>query len=124
MPEASIFSARTPERIVFLSRETKDRIFAKFGLRVEQLDENDVKKHKLAELMAKAKKPLDFVISFDGAWFRLGIKVGSWKYIYKSINLVEDKSIKDKQKVLKSLITFGVATQKQLDELNERNELD
>ena len=51
----------------------------------------------------------------------LGVKVGTWKHVYNSINLVEDNSIKDKSKVMKSLIQIRAATQKQLDALNERN---
>ena len=109
---------------MFTSNTAKVQIANKIGLKVEDLDDNDVKKLKLVELMTKNKKPVEFVISFDGAWFTLYIKVGTFKHEFNSINLIEDKSIKDKQKVMKNLIQFGAATQKQLDQLNERNLLD
>ena len=106
---------------MFTSNTAKMQIANKIGLKVEDLDDNDVKKLKLVELMTKSKKPVEFVISFDGAWFTLYIKVGTFKHEFNSINLIEDKSIQDKQKVMKNLIQFGAATQKQLDQLNERN---
>lgn len=109
---------------MFTSNTAKMQIANKIGVKVEDLDDNDVKKLKLVELMTKTKKPVEFVISFDGTWFTLYIKVGTFKHEFNSINLVEDKSIQDKQKVMKNLIQFGAATQKQLDQLNERNLLD
>jgi len=122
MPEVTIQTAKTQDRIVFTSNLAKLQI-AKVGLKVEDLDDNDVKKLKLVELMTKNKKPVEFVASFDGTWFTLYIKVGSFKHEFNSINLVEDNSIKDKQQVMKNLIQLGAATQKQLDQLNERNML-
>ena len=124
MPEVTIQTAKTEDRIVFISNLAKMQIANKIGLKVEDLDDNDVKKLKLVELMTKSKKPVEFVISFDGTWFTLYIKVGTFKHEFNSINLIEDKSIQDKQKVMKNLIQFGAATQKQLDQLNERNLLD
>ncbi|HZR18279.1 MAG TPA: hypothetical protein VFE51_13385 [Verrucomicrobiae bacterium] len=124
MPEVTIQTAKTADRIVFLSNLAKVEIANKIGLKVEDLDDNDVKKLKLVELMTKNKKPVEFVISFDGTWFTLYIKVGSFKHEFNSINLVEDRSVKDKQKVMKNLIQYGAATQAQLDALNERNLLD
>jgi hypothetical protein len=123
MPEVTIQTAKTEDRIVFTSKTAKVQIANQIGLRVEELDDNDVKKLKLVELMTKNKKPLEFVISFDGAWFTLYLKIGSWKHEFNSINLIEDNSIKDKEKVMKNLIQFGAATQKQLDALQERNML-
>jgi len=120
MPEVTLQTAKTEDRIVSLSKMAKAQI-GKMGLRVEDLDDKDVAKQKLAEQMTKTKKPVEFVIEFDGVWFSLSVKIGTWKHAYNSINLVEDKSIKDKEKVIKSLIQFGAATQKQLDALNERN---
>jgi len=124
MPEVTIQTAKTPDRIVFISNTAKMQIGNKIGLKVEELDDSDVKKLKLEELMNKSKKPVEFVISFDGTWFTLYIKVGSFKHEFNSINLIEDKSIQDKQKVMKNLMQLGAATQKQLDQLNERNLLD
>jgi hypothetical protein len=121
MPEVTIQTAKTEDRIVFMSNTAKVQIANKIGLRVEELDDNDVKKLKLVELMTKNKKPVEFVISFDGTWFTLYIKIGSFKHEFNSINLIEDNSIKDKEKVMKNLIQFGAATQKQLDALKERN---
>src|SRR5882762_8704891 len=114
MPEVTIQTAKTEDRITFMSNLTKMQIANKIGLKVEQLDDNDVKKLKLVELMAKNKKPVEFVISFDGAWFTLHIKVGTFKHEFNSINLIEDGSIKDKERVMKNLIQLGAATQKQL----------
>jgi hypothetical protein len=124
MPEVTIQSAKTEDRIVYLSNLAKMQIANKIGLRVEELNESDVKRLKLVDLMNKSKKPVDFVIEFDGTWFTLYIKVGTFKHEFNSINLIEDRSIKDKPKVLKNLIQLGAATQKQLDQLNERNLLD
>jgi len=124
MPEVTIQSAKTEDRIVYLSNLAKMQIANKVGLKVEELNENDVKRLKLVDLMNKSKKPVDFVIEFDGSWFTLYIKVGTFKHEFNSINLIEDHSIKDKPKVLKNLIQLGAATQKQLDQLNERNLLD
>jgi hypothetical protein len=124
MPEVTIQTAKTPDRIVFLSNLAKVQIKNKIGLTVEDLDDNDVKKLKLVELMTKNKKPVDFSIEFDGTWFTLYIKVGSFKHEFNSINLVEDKSIKDKKTIMKNLIQIKAATQAQLDALNERNLLD
>ena len=124
MPEVTIQTAKTPDRIVFISNTAKMQIGNKIGLKVEELDDSDAKKLKLEELMNKSKKPVEFVISFDGTWFTLYIKVGSFKHEFNSINLIEDKSIQDKQKVMKNLMQLGAATQKQLDQLNERNLLD
>jgi hypothetical protein len=124
MPEVTIQIAKTPDRIIFMSNTAKVQIANKIGLRVEDLDANDVKKLKLEETMAKNKKPLEFVIAFDGTWFTLYLKIGSFKHEFNSINLVEDKSIKDKPKVMKNLIQIGAATQQQLDALNQRNLLE
>jgi hypothetical protein len=124
MPEKTIQTAKTPDRIVFISNLAKMEIGNKIGLKVEDLDENDVKKLKLSDLMTKNKKPVEFVIEFDGTWFTLYIKVGSFKHEFNSINLVEDNSIKDKKQVMKNLIQYGAATQAQLNALNERNMLD
>lgn len=121
MPEIAIQTAKTEDRIVFMSSTAKTQIANKIGLRVEELDEKDVKKLKLVELMTKNKKPVEFVIGFDGTSFSLSVKIGSWKHQYNSINIVEDNSIKDKEKVIKNLIGFGAATEKQLDALKERN---
>ena len=123
MPEVTIQTAKTEDRIVFMSKTAKMQIANTIGLKVEELDDNDVKKLKLVELMTKNKKPVDFAISFDGAWFTLSIKVGTFKHEFNSINLIEDRSIQDKEKVMKNLIQFGAATQKQLDQLKERNML-
>ncbi len=123
MPDVTLQTAKTEDRIVFLSNTTKLQI-QKLGLKVEELDANDVKKLKLVEMMTKNKKPLEFVISFDGTWFTLTLKIGSWKHEFNSINMIEDKSIKDKQAVMKNLINIGAATKKQLEALNERNMLD
>src|SRR5260221_9823919 len=117
MPEVTIQTAKTEDRIVFTSNTAKMQIANKIGLKVEDLDDSDVKKLKLAELMTKNKKPVEFVISFDGAWFTLYIKVGAFKHEFNSVNLIENR-INDKQKVMKNLIEFGAATQKQLDQLN------
>jgi hypothetical protein len=57
MPEVTIQTAKTPDRIVFLSNLAKVEIGNKIGLKVEDLDENDVKKLKLVELMTKNKNP-------------------------------------------------------------------
>ena len=124
MPEVTIQSAKVPDRIVFLSNLAKVEIANRIGLKVEDLDNNDVKKLKLVELMTKNKKPVEFVISFDGAWFTLYIKIGSYKHEFNSVNVIEDDGVKDKRKVMNNLIQFGAATQKQLDQLNERNLLD
>jgi len=124
MPEVTIQTAKTADRIVFISNLAKVQIGNEIGLKVEDLDDNDVKKLKLVELMTKNKKPVEWVIAFDGTWFTLYIKIGSFKHEFNSINLVEDHSIKDKKKVMQNLIQFGAATQKQLDALNERNLLD
>jgi len=121
MPEVTIQIAKTEDRIVFMSNTAKLQIANRVGLKVEQLDDNDVKKLKLVELMTKNKKPVEFVIEFDGAWFTLYIKIGTFKHEFNSINLIEDGSIKDKERVMKNLIQLGAATQKQLDQLNERN---
>ena len=124
MPEVTIQVAKTEDRIVFTSNTAKMEIANRIGLRVEELDDNGVKKLKLVETMNKNKKPVEFVIEFDGTWFTLYIKIGSYKHEFNSINLIEDRSIKDRQKVMKNLIQYGAATQKQLDALNERNLLD
>ncbi len=124
MPEVTIQTAKTPDRIVFLSNLAKVEIANRIGLKVEDLDDNDVKKLKLVELMTKNKKPVEFVISFDGTWFTLYFKIGSFKHDFNSVNLIEDDGVKDKRKVMNNLIKFGAATQKQLDQLNERNLLD
>src|SRR5262245_39843693 len=117
MPEVTIQTAKTPDRSVYLSNLAKMEIANKIGLKVEDLDESDVKKLKLVELMTKSNKPVEFVISFDGAWFTLYIKIGTYKHEFNSINLIEDHSIKDKKKVMQNLIQYGAATQKQLDQL-------
>jgi hypothetical protein len=121
MPEVTIQTAKTEDRIVYMSKLAQMEIANKIGLRVEALDDSDVKKNKLVELMTKNKKPVDFFIAFDGTWFELGVKVGSFKHVYNSINVVEDNSIKDKDKVMRNLIQYGAATQKQLEALKERN---
>ena len=124
MPEKPIQTAKTADEIISKSKLTKMQIANQIGLKVEDLDDHDVKKLKLVELMKNNKNPVQFVISFDGTWFTLYIKVGTVKHEFNSINLVEDKSIKDKQKVMKNLMQFGAATQVQLDALNERNLLE
>jgi len=124
MPEVTIQSAKTQDRIVPVSYVAKQEIANRIGLKVEDLDDNDVKKLKLVELMTKNKKPVEFAIGFDGLWFTLYIKIGTTKHEFNSVNLVEDSNIKDKRKVMKNLIQYGAATQKQLDQLNERNLLD
>jgi hypothetical protein len=124
MPEVTIQSAKTEDRIVYMSNLTKMQLANRVGLKVQELDEKDVQRLKLVDLMKKSKKPVDFAIEFDGTWFTLYIKVGTFKHEFNSINLIEDRSIKDKKKVLKNLIQLGAATQKQLDQLNERNLLD
>jgi hypothetical protein len=124
MPEVTIQLAKTPDRIVFLSNLAKVEIANRIGLKVEDLDDSDVKKLKLVELMTKNKKPVEFVISFDGTWFTLYIKIGSFKHEFNSVNLIEDSGVKDKRKVMNNLIQYGAATRKQLDQLNERNLLD
>lgn len=124
MPEVTIQTAKTPDRIVPISYVAKQEIANRIGLKVEDLDDNDVKKLKLVELMTKNKKPVEFSICFDGTWFTLYIKIGTIKHEFNSVNLVEDSNIKDKRKVMKNLIQYGAATQKQLDQLNERNLLD
>jgi len=124
MPEKPIQTAKTAKDIVPTSKLVKTKIANQIGLRVEDLDDNDIKKLKLVELMNNDKNPLQFIISFDGTWFTLYLKVGSTKHEFNSINLIEDKSIKDKPKVMKNLIQFGAATQQQLDALNERNLLE
>ena len=115
MPEKPIQTAKTAKDIVPTSKLVKTKIANQIGLRVEDLDDNDIKKLKLVELMNNDKNPLQFIISFDGTWFTLYLKVGSTKHEFNSINLIEDKSIKDKPKVMKNLIQFGAATQQQLD---------
>jgi hypothetical protein len=124
MPEVTLQIAKTEDRIVFLSNLTRLQIANRIGLKVQELDDNDVKKLKLVELMNKSKKPVEFAIAFDGTWFTLYIKVGSFKHEFNSINLIEDRSIPDRKKVMKNLIDHGAATKKQLDVLNERNMLD
>jgi hypothetical protein len=124
MPEVTIQTAKTEDRIVFISNLAKMEIQNKIGLKVEDLDDKDVAKLKLVDLMTKSKKPVEWVISFDGQWFTLYIKIGTWKHEFNSRNLIEDNSIKDKKKVMANLIQYGAATQKQLDALNERNLLD
>jgi hypothetical protein len=124
MPEVTIQTAKTQDRIVPISYVAKQEIANRIGLKVEDLDDNDVKKLKLVELMTKNKKPVEFAIGFDGLWFTLYIKIGASKHEFNSVNLVEDSNIKDKRKVMKNLIQYGAATQKQLDQLNERNLLD
>ena len=124
MPEVTIQTAKTEDRIVFISNLAKMQIANKIGLKVEDMDDNDVKKLKIVELMTKSKKPVEWSIEFDGTWFTLYVKVGTWKHEFNSINLIEDRSIPDRKKVMKNLIQIGAATQKQLDALNERNLLD
>ena len=121
MPEKTIQIAKEQDRIVFMSNLAKMQIANKIGLRVEDLDDNDVKKYKLVELMTKNKKPVEFFIAFDGTWFSLGLKVGSFKHVYNEINILEDNAVKDKRKVIENLIQFGAATKAQLQALLDRN---
>ena len=124
MPEVTLQTAKTEDRIIYISNLTKVQIANKMGLKVEDLDAKDVAKLKLVETMTKNKKPVEWVASFDGKWFTLTIKIGNWKHEFNSINLVEDKSIKDRKKVVQNLIDYKIATKQQLEALNERNMLD
>ena len=121
MAEVTIQTAKTEDRIVYMSKLAQTEAANKIGLKVEALDERDVRNYKLVEYMTKNRKPVEFFISFDGTWFELRVKVGSYKHVYNSINIVEDNSIKDKEKVILNLIQYGAATQKQLQALKDRN---
>src|SRR5262245_47376928 len=116
MPQVTIQIAKTEDRIKFLSNLSKLEIQNKIGLKVEELDDSDIKKLKIVETMTKLKKPLEYVIEFDDkGWFTLSFKIGTWKHEFNARNLIEDKSIKDRKEVVKNLVVYGAATKKQMD---------
>lgn len=120
MPLVVIQTAKTADRIEFMSKTAVMEIANKIGIR-GMTAANDKDIQQFTDLMTKNKKPVEFTIDFDGAWFTFGVRVGNFKRACNEVNLLEDCSITDKEKVIKALIQYGAATQKQLDQLKERN---
>jgi hypothetical protein len=112
-----IQTAKTADRIESLHYMARMLIVNKIGLRVDELKENDFK--KLGELMEKSKKPVEFVMSFDGAWFSFFTRVGTVKNGISSVNIAEEKDMAKRAKILEALVSYGAATQAQVDALNK-----
>lgn len=120
MPLVVIQTAKTPDRIEFMSKSAVTQITNKIGIRgTEAVNNKDIK--QFTEMMEKQSKPVEFTIEFDGAWFSFGVRIGTFKRAFNEVNVVEDNSIADKEKVINNLILHGAATKKQLEQLKERN---
>lgn len=120
MPLVVIQAAKTADLIESRSRMAVMQIVNKIGIRnMPAVTDKELK--QFTELLEKNKKPVEFTIDFDGKWFTYGVRIGTFKQALKEVNLVEDGSIADKEKVMNNLIMLGAATGKQLEQLKERN---
>lgn len=122
MPLVVIQTAKTADLIESRSKMAAMQIVNKIGIRnMGVVTDKDLK--QFTELLEKNKKPVEFTIDFDGKWFTYGVRIGAFKQALKEINLAEDRSIADKEKVMNNLIMLGAATKKQLEQLKERNQI-
>ena len=112
-----IQTAKTADRVESLHYMARMTIVNKIGIKVDELKENDFK--KLGELMEKSKKPVEFVMSFDGTWFSFFTRVGTVKSVISSVNIAEEKDLAKRAKILEGLVSYGAATQAQVDALNK-----
>jgi vacuolar-type H+-ATPase subunit I/STV1 len=107
MPDVVYQTATTADRIDFMSKTAKQVIAARIGISVSILDAKDIA--KLTEMMTKEKKPVEFVVSFDGDGINYFARVGSKKYPITAINIANDSSL-DLDKVLNNLVSQAVTT--------------
>ena len=122
MPEVKLKTAKEPDRIDSMYDNALTEIANKIGIRgISKLNDRHIR--KIQEQMAKQKKPVDFVISFDGVWFEFYTKVGRIKDNEVAINVGQDPSIKDKVRVLKALLDYKAATPTLIQKYKQENPL-
>ena len=118
MPEAKLTTATAPDKIVSAFGIAQLKL-VQVGIRnTGRLDPKD---QKTLEESAKAKKPVDFCASFDGASLDFYSKVGSTKGHFISINIAVDNSIVDKEKTLEGLMKLGAADKATVEKYRKAN---
>jgi hypothetical protein len=112
-----IQTAKTPDRVESMEYLARAIIAKQIGVKVSELGATDFK--KLTDLMAKTKKPVEFMMSFDGDWFSYFTRVGTVKGLITSVSIAAETDFEKRGKILEGLVSYGVATKAQVDALNK-----
>ncbi|MGE0388337.1 MAG: hypothetical protein AB7Q97_26740 [Gammaproteobacteria bacterium] len=100
-----------------MAKTAKTEIANKIGIKVGTLNDKDIT--KLTELMAKTKKPVEFMIAFDGTWFSHYTRVGTNKSSITEVHIGEYPGL-NKKKIIDALISYGAATKAQADAFHKK----
>lgn len=120
MPEVVIYTAEKAERVKALATNAVTFIANSIGIKIEAVNTKEVDLY--VDAMGKNENaPVKFCIKFESFSFYYIVKCGK-KFNRErfSTDIVENKAIKDKRKVMDNLIQHGAATKAQLNAMTSR----